>query len=155
MLMRAYGQDVVRYCRALLGNAALAEDTRQRVFIEAYRDLDRVRENATFRAWLLGIARHRCADARRTAQRRDAREARLHPAAPSNASPLELAQLLEFCLQELEQHNRDAVVLRHVLGHRYAEIEETLGVRVAALQMRVARALTRLRTCVERHGGLA
>lgn len=155
VLMQAYGNDVVRYCRGLLGDAALAEDTRQRVFIQAYRDLHRVKIGSTFRAWLFGIARHRCADARRSAWRRDARQVGLHPTASDSASPLELGQLLEFCLQELEQHNREAVVLRHVLGHRYSEIEAALGVQAAALQMRVARAMTRLRACVERHGGFA
>lgn len=153
VLMRGYGTQVLRYCRAFLRDVALAEDIRQKVFIQAYRDLEKYSGTSTLCAWLRGIARNRCLDALKERANYEARTARVHTVVRDQDDPLELAQLLTFCLQELDEEKREAVVLRHVLGQPYAEIGATLNATAAALQLRVARALLHLRACVEQHGG--
>src|SRR5882724_12388671 len=69
LLMARYGEGVYRYAVAMTNDASLAEDVRQQVFAEAYRDLDRVSEPSALPMWLFGIARHRCLDATSARQR--------------------------------------------------------------------------------------
>src|SRR5262249_39612715 len=61
-LMQRHGRAVYRYCRIALGDAVLADDVHQQVFIEAFRDLPGFAGRSTLRTWLLGIARHRVLD---------------------------------------------------------------------------------------------
>lgn len=58
------------------GGDAEADDALQETFIRAYRMLDRVEDPAQLRAWLYAIARHVCAERRRSATRRSNHEAR-------------------------------------------------------------------------------
>lgn len=153
VLMRGYGDKVLRVCRTFLRDAELAKDVRQKVFVQAFRDLETCDETSTFCAWLWGITRNRCLDAIKSERRRDARHARVHPVVHGREDTLELSQLLAFCLEELDADKRQAVVSHHVLGHGYAELEAMLKASVAALQKRVARALVQLRGCVQEHGG--
>src|SRR6185295_14562109 len=68
-LMRAHGSAVLGFCIRILGNRALAEEVRQQTFLEAFRDYDAFQHRASRRAWLFGIASHRCLDALRDQRR--------------------------------------------------------------------------------------
>jgi RNA polymerase sigma-70 factor, ECF subfamily len=59
-LMKAHGDEILGFCLRMVGDRALAEDIRQQVFLEAFRDLDG--GHSSPRAWLFGIARNRCLD---------------------------------------------------------------------------------------------
>lgn len=158
-LMQRHGRAVHRYCRAALGDAALADDIHQQVFIEAFRDLPRFARRSTVRTWLLGIARHRVLDA---AKRR--RRARSHLDAtaavdvpdpqPSPGESIDDAQLraaLAVCIDQLEEPIRTTVLLRHQQGLTYEEMAAICGEKPGTLQARVARALRRLRELIEAH----
>lgn len=58
------------------GGDAEADDALQETFIRAFRMMDRVEDPAQLRSWLYAIARHVCAERRRSAMRRDRHEAR-------------------------------------------------------------------------------
>ncbi|MBL4687405.1 MAG: RNA polymerase sigma factor [Nannocystaceae bacterium] len=157
-LMLAYGPLVYRYCLGQLSDADVAEDVRQTVFVQAYRDLPAYDGRANLRSWLLAIARHRCLDAQRGAQRRNVRE----PKGPVPVPVMEpdtvversqIAELVRRCLAELPSPSREPVVLRFVSELPYPEIASITGIKVSTLQMRVSRAMLVLKTCVERHGG--
>ena len=156
-LMRRHGRAVYRYCRTALGDAVLADDIHQQVFIEAFRDLPGFAGRSTLRTWLFGIARHRVLDA---AKRR--RRARAHLDAASSAdlpdprpSPgegLDDAQLqaaLVDCLAALDEPIRAAVLLRYQQGLTYEEMAEISGEKAGTLQARVSRALRKLRDRLE------
>ena len=63
--MRAHGDAVLGFCIRVLRDRDLAEEMRQQTFLEAFRDFDRFQERSSRRAWLFGIASHRCLDALR------------------------------------------------------------------------------------------
>jgi RNA polymerase sigma-70 factor (ECF subfamily) len=158
-LMQRHGRAVYRYCRTALGDAVLADDVHQQVFIEVFRDLPGFAGRSTLRTWLFGIARHRVLDA---AKRRRRTRAHLDVTASADlpdprSSPgegLDDAQLqtaLVSCLAALDEPIRAAVLLRYQQGLTYEEMAEICGEKAGTLQARVSRALRKLRERLEGH----
>lgn len=165
LLMTRYGDQVYRYAVAATGDPQLAEDVRQQVFVEAYRDLPRFAARSPVRGWLFAIVRHRCLDATKSFRRWGLRYKNELPLASEigetepgdEIDRSRLARMLERCLSVLAPAAREAVLLRYQQELSYDEAAEITGDRPGTLQQRVARALPALRRCVEaqlRRGGL-
>jgi RNA polymerase sigma-70 factor, ECF subfamily len=157
LLMNRYGDQVYRYAVAMTGDGQLAEEVRQQVFVEAYRDLPGFAGRSPVRAWLFGIVRHRCLDATKASRRWSLRY-KNESLAEHEVDDVELgdqldrqrtAQLLEDCLATLAPAAREAVLLRYHQELSYDEVAVLTGDRPGTLQQRVARALPVLRKCVE------
>lgn len=164
-LMTRYGDQVYRYALATTGDAQLAEEVRQQVFVEAYRDLPGFGGRAPVRGWLFAIVRHRCLDATKALRRWGLRYKNELPGDPetnriaglvSDQNELmdqldhqRLVQVVERCLATLAPTAREAVLLRYQQELSYDEAAEVTGERPGTLQQRVARALPVLRKCVE------
>jgi RNA polymerase sigma-70 factor, ECF subfamily len=157
VLMDRYGHGVYRFAYEMTRDASIAEDVRQTVFVEAYRDLEKFQGKSAIRSWLFGIARHRCLDHTKSRNRWWRRykndtpvEAEvLEPVADHDLDRTMMARVLVLCLERLQPAAREAVVLRYQLEMAYDEIAQVTGDRVGTLQQRVARALPVLRKCVE------
>jgi RNA polymerase sigma-70 factor, ECF subfamily len=156
-LMQRHGRTVYRYCRIALGDAVLADDVHQQVFIAAFRDLPGFAGRSTLRTWLFGIARHRVLDA---AKRRRRARSHLEAAAgadlpdprPAPCDWLDDAQLqaaLVSCVAQLGERTRTCVLLRYQQGLSYEEMAEICGEKAGTLQARVSRALRTLRDRIE------
>lgn len=153
IVMNRHGAAVYRYCCGALRDAALAEDVRQQVLIEAYRDLPAFAGRSTVRTWLFGIARHRVLDAAKARTRGQARieidnRADAPDPAPAPGELLDdarLAQHLAACLGELDEKVRTALLLRFQHGFTFEQMAEICGEKSGTLQVRVARALPVLR----------
>jgi len=63
LMMNRYGDEVYRFAYAGTHSHHLADEVRQQVFVEVYRDLASFEGRASLRAWVQGITRHRCMDA--------------------------------------------------------------------------------------------
>jgi RNA polymerase sigma-70 factor (ECF subfamily) len=160
-LMREHGDVVFGFCLRLVRVRALADDLLQQVFLQAYRDLDQFEGRSSPRAWLIGIASHRCLDALRAQQRRStvidddqaifALEDRA-PGPDERVDRMRLSAALEGCLQRLSAALRATVLLRFQTGATYEELAVSLAATADTLQMRVARALPILRRCLEQKG---
>jgi RNA polymerase sigma-70 factor (ECF subfamily) len=155
--MNRYGDQVHRYAVAMTGDAQLAEEVRQQVFVEAYRDLPCFAGKSPVRGWLFGIVRHRCLDATKASRRWSLRY-KNEPSVEHELEDNELgdqldrgrtARLLADCLSVLAPAAREAVLLRYHQELSYDEVAELTGDRPGTLQQRVARALPVLRKCVE------
>jgi len=161
-LMRAHGDAVLGFCMRVLGDHELAGEVRQQTFLVAFRDFDRYEERSSRRAWLFGIASHRSLDALRKQQRRSRwidndEEAVIstHDPGTGPSEQIERAQLtsaLEDCLRFLSPEVRMTVLMRFQTELTYEELALRLSTRGDALQMRVTRALSSLRRCLERKG---
>jgi RNA polymerase sigma-70 factor, ECF subfamily len=159
ILMQRHGRAVYRYCRIALGDAVLADDIHQQVFIEAFRDLPGFAGRSSVRTWLFGIARHRVLDAAK--RRRRARAhldvdagADLPDPRPSPGEGLDAAELqaaVLACLATLDEPARTAVLLRYQQGLTYEEMAESCGEKAGTLQARVSRALRKLRDRLDGH----
>ena len=157
VLVVSYGEDVRRHCRRMLGDDDLADEVRQQVFVQALRDVDRCTRRSTYRAWLFGIARHRCLDAVKIDGRRRRRFVPAHelPEPPDPRPSPEDALIervglerLEAALAALQPRVREAVVGRYVDGRSYVELAAERGERPGTVQARVSRALPVLRAAL-------
>lgn len=160
LLMDRYGDAIYRFVFEMTHDEGVADDVRQQVFVEAYRDLERFQGRSSLRTWLFGIARHRALDATKTRRRWWQRFKNDAPEDGDAGGPAadgpdravergELALVLAHCLEKLQPAAREAVVLRHQLELSYEEVAAITGDLVGTVQQRVARALPLLRKCLE------
>jgi RNA polymerase sigma factor (sigma-70 family) len=162
LLMKAHGDEVLRFCLSMLQDPAAAEDARQAIFVDAYQSLEGYAGRGNLRGWLFGIARHRCLDAAKARRRwrwrfwlaADAGEREVdEQGTPDDAlDERRRAGILRRCLRALHAGTRVLVLLRYEEGLPYEEIARMSRERPATVQARVARALPLLRECVERKG---
>jgi RNA polymerase sigma-70 factor (ECF subfamily) len=133
----------------LLGRSAEAEDVVQDAFLEAFRDLARLRDPSRFEAWLNGIAVHQ---AHRRLRRRQMRlrlgldvgtdDAALERLVAPGSDPtlgLELAKL-DAALRDLDADLRLAFMLRVVEGCELGEVARLCRCSLATAKRRIAKA---------------
>ena len=130
-------------------------------FIKAWQALDRFRDGAEFRPWLLRIVVNTARNRRRAAWRFDALRVRATTAArvqPQSDSAEALAldhvesERLLHALRRLPVRDRAVVGCRYLLELSEAETSAVLGVPAGTVKSRLSRALVRLRTDLERDG---
>jgi RNA polymerase sigma-70 factor (ECF subfamily) len=140
LLVRRHNQRLFRAARAITRSDSDAEDALQHSWLEIYRHLGQFRGDAAFSTWATRIAVNAAIA-----------HARKKPAlveisddvadAPDLAvERAELGRLLEACLHELPQGNREVMVLRDVLELDTAETAACLGLSEAAVRVRLHRA---------------
>jgi RNA polymerase sigma factor (sigma-70 family) len=144
--------------RRVGGDTHLAEDVAQQVFVALARKATSLSCHPVLTGWLYLTTRNEAANVVRTEQRRKAREQEaqvMYEPSADDASPPDwsrLAPLLDDAVDELNEHDRTAVLLRFVDRRGFAEIGATLRLTEDAARMRVDRALEKLRTTLARRG---
>jgi len=141
-MYRRYVQDVYRYALALLRNPADAEDVTQTTFMNAYRAMQRGEQPRKPQNWLIKIA-HNAARTRYARSSRRVKEVPLEDHVDTLPMPDEekpdLREVLD-ALGRLPLNQRAALVMRELEGRSYAEIAETIGVSVPAVETLIFRA---------------
>jgi RNA polymerase sigma-70 factor (ECF subfamily) len=141
-LVRAYQAQVWRFLRHLLGDAVLAEDVTQETFLRVFQRLRTFRYRSRFSTWVFQVARNAGIDALR-ARARQERLARLTPppsAVPGADSGAEIVAALSCLSVKL----RESLLLVEVLGLRYREVAQVLGIPEGTVKSRVAQARQRV-----------
>ena len=146
-LYRRYVKDVYHYALALLRNPADAEDVTQTTFLNAYRAYTRGIEVEKPQNWLIKIA-HNVARSRYARAGRRVKEVPLEDhveqlAVPDQDRP-DVHGVLD-ALGRLPFNQRAALVMRELEGRSYAEIADTIGVSVSAVETLIFRARKSLR----------
>lgn len=146
-LYRRYVKDVYHYSLALLRNPADAEDVTQTTFLNAYRAFQRGIEVEKPQNWLIKIA-HNVARTRYARASRRVKEVPLEDhveqlAVPEPERP-DVTGVLR-ALGRLPFNQRAALVMRELEGRTYAEIADTIGVSVSAVETLIFRARKSLR----------
>jgi RNA polymerase sigma-70 factor, ECF subfamily len=148
-LYRATVGRVYGLCLRMTGNAALAEELTQDVFVRAWRRLATFRGESAFATWLTRLAVHVVVSERRTRRTRDARFqlagdleelAGAAPAARPGAA-LDLAR----AVAALPPQARRVFVLHDVEGWGHAEIAHRTGLAVGTCKAHLHRARRLLR----------
>ena len=130
----------------IVHDAAAAEDIAQEALLSAVRRIDSFDRRRPFRPWLHTIVVNRSLDWLRK------RRHEVHLAevpAPAPAEPGAPGAALG-ALARLEPEQRALVVMRHLHGYRSSELAEMLGIPAATVRTRLARALDRLESMLER-----
>ena len=140
----------------------VAQDVTQAVLIILMNKAWRLPAGTVVAAWLLKVTRYAALDALKLQGRRrhhEQRAAQMRPEAfhpPDGANePVkwdEVAPVVDEALMKLRAADRDAIVLRYLLGKSTQEIAWVLGIAEDAARQRVSRAMGKLRATLARRG---
>jgi len=136
-LVRAYQQHVWRFLRRLVGDATVAEDLAQEVFLRVFHRLPTYAFQAKFSTWLFQIARNAGIDELRSRQRRARLLRALPPAPPPGPGAAEARTEIDAALAALPADLRETMVLIEVFGLPYAEAAAVMGVAVGTVKSRM------------------
>ncbi len=161
VLVRSYQKVMIGFCRNMLqGRVSEVEDVAQDVFLAIWKGMPNFRHEASIRTWIFQIARNHCRD---TFRRRfpelmasDEEEDRLYRDL-TDATPLPQEQVehhdflawVKEGMGELDQVDREVLVMTYNTDLAPAEIAQLLGIEIASVRQRRRRALHRLREIVK------
>ena len=147
-LIQAQAPRVFALCLGILGRTPDAEDATQEALHQGYVQLNRLREDSAFAAWLRAIARSTCLAHLRRRKRQNALETRYTP--PANTENHDHS--LEEALARLPSEYRLPLVLYYFDQHRTEQIAATLRISPAGVLTRLSRARRLLREILDRQG---
>jgi RNA polymerase sigma-70 factor (ECF subfamily) len=151
-IVERYTDHVYGVCLRYFRDPHDADDAFQLAFLACYRGLRGFRGRAQLSTWLYRVATNACHDlARRRARRPrtvpldDRRDAgAVDHSTIDRLAAAELQPALTDALRHLDADQRQAVVMRDVIGASYAEIAAAQGVAVGTAKSRVHRGHARL-----------
>ncbi|MCG9134320.1 sigma-70 family RNA polymerase sigma factor [Candidatus Poribacteria bacterium] len=157
-LVRKYHAQVHAYALRKIGDFHIAEDITQEIFLEAYQNLENLRDPLKFPAWLFRIANHLCiawfrknrsmsellreSHIIKTDTDTYSRYVALENERDTVEAQRELAQKL---LSKLKESDRQVITLHYFQEMTSAEISKYLGVSQNTIKSRLRRAKQRLR----------
>lgn len=151
-LFERHHRPVFHFLSRTTGDAALAEDLVQEVFVRILKYRHTYDAASRFETWLFRIARNARTDHFRKkapvpAPVQEALELPGHEPRPDRLLEHDAdVRQLERALQQLPEEPRDLLVLTRYQGLPYERIAELLGIEVGAVKVRVHRAMKQLRT---------
>lgn len=146
VLVERYQNMVYNVVYRMIGDAEAAKDVAQESFMAAYGGLREFRNGSKFSTWLCSIAMNKCRDLLRvqklTIQLEDFTESIIEtsPTPEAELSNKQSARDFQAALDALPAEYREVIVLKHIEGLDYREMETILGVSGNALKVRTHRA---------------
>ena len=133
----------------------LAMEAAQKTFIAMHKNLTNLNETSRFRSWLYTIAVNFCREEMR--RKKTARSVSLHDLRPGEAEDSyqwersgergedpekilrqsELSDLLQKCLMELSEEQREVVIMKEYEGLKFREIAEALNISENTVKSRM------------------
>jgi len=144
--------------RQLEGDAHLAQDVTQTVFVLLAAKAFTLHSHPSLAGWLYATTHFKVSEAQRAERRRKHREEiasvlrETMTDHPARAEQAQLGALIDHAILELSEQDREAVLLRFFEGQAYADIGARLMLTEKTAHKRVERALDKLRECLARYG---
>ena len=156
-LVTRYQALAARTAYVITGSDADAQEAAQEGFVKAYYALDRFREGAPFRPWLLRIVANEAINRRKAVGRRPTvgLSVALDRPSPDTALSPEGAALASErresvlgALRKMREEDRLVIAYRYFFDLSEAEMADALGVARGTVKSRLSRALVRLRELI-------
>ncbi len=145
----------------------LAMEVAQKTFISMHRNIDGLQETSRFKSWLYTIAVNYCREELR--KRKATRSVSLHDLRPGESEESyrweasssrrenpekqlrqsELSDLLQQCLMELSDEQREVVIMKEYEGLKFREIAEALNISENTVKSRMYYGLDGLKRILE------
>jgi RNA polymerase sigma factor (sigma-70 family) len=154
-LVRRYGPLVRAACRAVLADAADADDAFQATFVALHRKAHTIRDNRTLGGWLFRVARRTALGVKAAGARRrdcETRVARREPVAGPDVSWQEACAVLHEELDRLPPRYRLPLIVCYLDGKTRDEAAAELGWTPDSVRGRLDRGRSRLRQRLEKRG---
>ena len=158
MLFDRHRDLVYRFAYQMAPRRDDAEDIVQEVFVRAYQNIHRYRDEAKFTTWILRIATNYGTDRARMSHRRHNLEQQEASGALTwmtmgsdtedpiqNLEQERLKELLRDAIASLPDHHRNAVTFRDIQEMEYEDIADFFNCSVGGAKLRVLRARRALR----------
>ncbi len=155
LVQRHLGWVLGAACRQLGGDRHTAEDLAQRVFTQLASKAPKLLHHPCLEGWLYRATRLACLGHVRLKARRDRREqeAAMNLLQDEGEPRWErVAAMLDEAMAELEDKDRDLILMRHVRAQSGAEVAARLGISEPAARKQLERAMSRLRTLLAGRG---
>lgn len=155
LVARKYRDRLFRHAVYILKDHQEATDVIQEVFIKAMREKRFFDEGFKMKAWLFRVTSNLCFNIRRDKKRRSAILETVPRAKHEKADQDNLVfrnetqQQLFEALQELSENHRSILMLRYYQDLSYAEIAQTLDIKLGTVMSRLSRAKSQLLEVVE------
>lgn len=140
----------------ITGRRDLAEDAVQEALIHAWRDLPRLRDAATFDAWLHRLLVNACHDQGRRQRRQRGETPLMNQEFTGDGDPAQTVVArdeIERAFRWLSHEDRTVVVLRHYVGLSTREAAAAMGMREGTLKSRLHRALKSMAAAIAAEAG--
>ena len=167
-LMQAWYKRIYNFGFRFFFDHDLAMEVAQKTFISMHRNIVHLQESSRFRSWLYTIAVNYCREELRKRQRerstslhtmgwRDGEESMGWEASRERSeSPervllqKELSDILEGCLMELSEEQREVVIMKEYEGLKFREIADVLHLSENTVKSRLYYGLEGLKKILER-----
>ncbi|HKV40830.1 MAG TPA: RNA polymerase sigma factor [Blastocatellia bacterium] len=152
-LYRQHYRRVYSLCLRMLGDAALAEDLTQEVFLQVYRKIGSFRGDSAFTTWLHSLTvnqvlmhfRKRGVKLEHTASEGDFTGLEESPLQSTRRVSIIDRMALDTAISQLPPGYRTVFVLHDVQGYDHEEISRMLGISVGTSKSQLHKARMRLR----------
>ncbi len=165
-LVQSHHKVVRFYVARFIYCPASIDDIAQEVFLQAFRDLNRFRGDASFSTWIIGIARLKSLEYLRAKRKTDSvmRDLQLANQTEMQLENLQHAfygfdaaedrlQALTTCVAELPEHSLNIVRYFYFDQMSCATIAKTCQSKGSTIRMRLHRVRELLKNCVESKTG--
>ncbi len=140
------------------GNSDMASELTQEAFVRAYERLSQFDGASSFYTWIYRLARNRAIDIRKRKKPIASDPHEMHDPGHqddpgSQMQQNEMQNIVQGALQELDDEQREIILLRDFDGHDYAHIASLLDIAEGTVKSRLSRARKALRTIIENNVG--
>ena len=142
--------DVYAFALSFLKNTHDAEDVMQTVYIHIYNSVSQYKPQGKPMAWVMAITKNLCYERFRNLSRfEEFNHFQENNISLSKNIDLEGKFLAEFCLNSLNEKERNIVVLHAVSGFKHREIAKLLGLPIGTVLSKYKRAMGKIKKLLQ------
>ncbi len=167
-LVEIWYRRIYNYCYKFFMDHDLAMEAAQKTFISMYRNLPALQDVARFKSWLYTIAVNQCREEIRKLKKEKIFSLNANDQLVSDESATweesvqrqespereyarqELAELMQVCLKELSDEQREVIIMKEYEGLKFREIAEVLNISENTAKSRLYYGLTALKKILQK-----